>query len=116
VLREAIEALVRLLSPFTPHLAEELWDALGHTGGIVTAGWPSFDPAAARDEAVEIAVQVNGKVRGRVTLPRDSSDADMTAAALSSPQVQPHLAGMDVVKTIVAGGRLVNIVVKPHQG
>jgi leucyl-tRNA synthetase len=113
VLREAIEALLLLLSPFTPHLSEELWERLGHADGIVAAGWPAFDAEAARDEEIEIPVQVNGKLRGRVTLPRDSPEAEIIAEALASPQVVPHLAGMEVVKTVVPNGRLVNIVVKP---
>ena len=113
VLREAIEALVLLLSPFTPHLAEELWERFGHRHGIVAAGWPSFDPEVAKDEAIEIPVQVNGKLRAKVTLPRDASAAEIEAAALAAPQVLPYLQGVDVVKVVVARGRLVNIVVKP---
>jgi leucyl-tRNA synthetase len=112
VFREAIEALILLVSPFTPHLSEELWERLGHTGGIVAAGWPEWDEAAARDESVEIPVQVNGKVRGRVTVSADAADADIEAAALASAQVQPHIEGRQLVKVIVAKGRLVSIVVK----
>jgi leucyl-tRNA synthetase len=111
VLREAIEALVLLLSPFTPHLAEELWERLGHEDGIVAAGWPAFDPAAAAEESIEIPVQVNGKVRGRVTVPAGSIEDEIRAAAFSA--VAPHLAGMDVVKVVVPNGRLVSIVVRP---
>jgi leucyl-tRNA synthetase len=111
VLREAIEALVLLLSPFTPHLSEELWEHLGHADGIGAAGWPAFDAGAAREETIEVPVQVNGKVRGRLTLPADATDAEMQAAAHVAPQIMPHLQGMTVVKTVVANGRLVNIVV-----
>jgi leucyl-tRNA synthetase len=112
VLREAVEALVRLLSPFTPHLSEELWERLGHEGGLAAAGWPEFDAEAAREDEVEIPVQVNGKVRGRVTLPASSGEAEIEAAARSAPQVAAYLAGMTVVKVVVANRRLVNIVVK----
>jgi leucyl-tRNA synthetase len=112
VLREAIEAIVLLLSPFTPHLSEELWERLGHAGGVVAAGWPAFDEEAAREEEIEIPVQVNGKLRGRILLPADASEADMEAAAHAAPQIRPHLDGMTVVKTVVAKGRLVNIVVR----
>jgi leucyl-tRNA synthetase len=115
VLRETVEALVRLLSPFTPHMAEELWERLGHAGGIVAAGWPAFDEDAAREEAVEIPVQVNGRVRGRVTLPADADRTAIEAAALVVPSVVPHLEGHDIVKVVVANGRLVNIVVKPRK-
>jgi len=112
VVREAVESLVLVLSPFTPHLCEELWERLGHSGGIGAAGWPSYDEAVAREDEIEIPVQVNGKVRGRVTVPAGAGEADIEAAALKSPQVQPHLAGKQVVKVIVARGRLVSIVVK----
>jgi leucyl-tRNA synthetase len=115
VLREAIEALVLLVSPFTPHLSEELWERLGHTDGIVAAGWPAFDAAAAQDEQVEIPVQVNGKLRARITVPAGSNDADIERAARESDQVRPHLENVDVVKVIVANGRLVNIVVRPRK-
>ena len=70
VLREALEALVLMLSPFTPHLAEELWERLGHASGVVAAGWPAFDEAAAREDEIEMPVQVNGKVRARITVPQ----------------------------------------------
>jgi len=113
VLREAIEALVRLLSPFTPHLSEELWERLGHDDGIVAASWPAFDPAVAREEAIEVPVQVNGKVRARVTVGRGASEDEMREAALAAPGIEAFLAGQEVVKTVVAGGRLVSIVVRP---
>jgi leucyl-tRNA synthetase len=113
VLREAIEALVLLLSPFTPHLSEELWERLGHAGGLAAVAWPAYDAEAAREEEVEIPVQVNGKLRGRVTLPADAPDADIEAAARSAPHVAAYLAGMTIVKVVIANGRLVNIVVRP---
>jgi leucyl-tRNA synthetase len=112
VLREAVEALVRLLSPFTPHMCEELWERLGHADGIVAAGWPVSDEAAARADEVEIPVQVNGKLRGRVTVPADAGDAEIEAAALAAPAIQQHLAGRQVVKVIVAKGKLVSVVVR----
>jgi leucyl-tRNA synthetase len=112
VLREAIEALVLMLSPFTPHMCEELWEHLGHGGGVVAAGWPVCDDEAARDESIEIPVQVNGKVRGRIIVAADASDVDIEAAAIASPLVGLHLAGKQIVKVIVAKGRLVSIVVK----
>ncbi|HEY6358765.1 MAG TPA: leucine--tRNA ligase, partial [Vicinamibacterales bacterium] len=80
VLRESVEALVRLLSPFTPHLCEELWQHLGHGDGITAAGWPAFDEEAAREDEVEIPVQVNGKLRDRVTVPADSSESHIEKA------------------------------------
>ena len=112
VVREAVESLVLMLSPFTPHVCEELWERLGHADGVVAAGWPVADEAAAREEEIEIPVQVNGKVRDRVTVPADATEADIEAAALAAPAVQPHIAGKQIVKVIVARGRLVSIVVK----
>jgi len=108
--REAVEALVLLISPFAPHMAEELWERLGHREGIVAAGWPESDEAAAREESIEIPVQVNGKVRGRAVVPVDATEAEIQAAALEA--VRDNLAGRAVVKVIVAKGRLVSVVVK----
>jgi leucyl-tRNA synthetase len=112
VLREGVEGLVRLLSPFTPHLCEELWERLGHAGGLAAAGWPAYDEAIAREDEIEIPVQVNGKVRDRVTVPADAADAVVEQAALAAPGVQSHISGKTVVKVIVARGRLVSVVVK----
>jgi leucyl-tRNA synthetase len=111
VLKEAIEALVLMLSPFTPHMAEELWEQLGHEGGIVFAPWPAFDPDVARPDEVVIPVQVNGKVRGRVTVPADCTEDEIRAAALADPAVASHTRGRTVVKVIVANGKLVSVVV-----
>jgi leucyl-tRNA synthetase len=110
VLGEAVEALVRLISPFTPHMAEELWQNLGHQDGMVAAGWPECDEAAAREESIEIPVQINGKVRSRVLVPVDATEEAIQAAAMEA--VRDNLAGRQVVKVIVAKGRLVSIVVK----
>ena len=84
VLREAVESLVLMLAPFAPHMAEELWEALGHGGGLVAARWPAVDEAAAREEGIEIPVQVNGKVRGRVVVPADASEQDIEQTALAA--------------------------------
>jgi leucyl-tRNA synthetase len=116
VLREAIESVILLISPFTPHLSEELWEQLGHTGGIGRAGWPTFDEAVARAEEIEIPIQVNGKVRTRITLPADADDDVIKAAAMAAPGLQPHLASMEIVKVVVANRRLVSVVVRPAKG
>ena len=112
VVKEAIEALVLMLSPFTPHLAEELWERLGHTDGVTAAGWPSFDPEVAKQAEVIVPVQVNGKVRARVTAPADASDEDLRVLALADPLVQAHTAGKTVGRVVVARGKLVSIVAK----
>ena len=111
VLKEAVEALVRMLSPFAPHMCEELWEALGHTGGIVAAGWPEYDEAVAKASEIVVPVQVNGKVRGRVTVPADITEDQLREIALADAQIRPHLEGKTVKKVVVARGKLVSIVV-----
>ena len=112
VAREAIEALVVLLSPFAPHTAEELWEYYGHAGGLGAARWPAVDEAALKAEELVVPVQVNGKVRGRLSVRPDITDADLEAAALADPGVALHLAGKSVKKVVVAPGRrLVSVVV-----
>jgi leucyl-tRNA synthetase len=100
-----------MLSPFAPHMCEELWEKLGHAGGIVAAGWPAYDEAVAKAEQIVIPVQVNGKVRGRVTVDAGASEDEIRAAALADPGVQTHIAGKDIKKLVVAGGKLVSVVV-----
>jgi leucyl-tRNA synthetase len=114
VIKEAIEALVLMLSPFAPHMAEELWEVLGHKEGVTAAGWPQFQEAVARAQEVVVPVQVNGKLRARLTVSADTSDEQLKEAALADPQVQKHLEGKTVRKVVVAGGatgRLISIVV-----
>jgi len=110
VVRLALETMVRLLHPFVPHVTEELWEALGHEPSVLSAGWPTFDEAACAEDVLEIAVQVNGKLRARITAPAGASEDDLKAAAMADPRVQQHLEGAEVRKTIVVPGRLVNIV------
>ncbi len=111
VLKEAVDALVRMISPFAPHMAEELWERLGHPDGIVAAGWPTFDEAVAKAEEIVVPVQINGKVRSRLTVPADTSEDRLREIALSDPAVMKHLEGKTVRKVVIAGGRLVSIVV-----
>ncbi len=112
VLKEAIEALVRMLSPFTPHMAEELWEALGHADGIVAAGWPEYDEAVAKAEEIVVPIQVNGKVRGRLTVPAGTSEEQLRELAIADVSVKPYLEGKQIKKVvIVSGGKLVSIVV-----
>jgi leucyl-tRNA synthetase len=110
-LREALETLVRLLGPFTPHVCEEMWARLGH-GDLARTPWPTFDPDAAREDEVELAVQVNGKVRGRVVVPRDATDEAIREKALAEPRVAEHLQGREIAKCVVVPGRLVSVVAK----
>jgi leucyl-tRNA synthetase len=114
VVKEAIDALVLMLSPFVPHMAEELWEALGHKDGVVAAGWPAFDEAVARAEEIVVPVQVNGKLRARLTVGADATDDELRTRALTDQHVVKYLEGKTVRKVVVAGGsasRLVSIVV-----
>jgi len=112
VLKEALDALVLMLSPFTPHTAEELWEMLGHQGGLAAAAWPAYDPVVAQSSEVVVPVQVNGKLRSRLTVPLDVSEDGLRALALADAAVRVHTAGKTVQKVIVAKGKLVNVVVK----
>ncbi|WP_020675824.1 leucine--tRNA ligase [Geopsychrobacter electrodiphilus] len=111
ILREAIESVVRLLSPFVPHICEELWERLGHSGGIEKFGWPSVDAAALMTNELELVVQVNGKVRGKVIVAVGAENAALERAALSEPNVARFIEGQQVRKVICVPGRLINIVV-----
>ncbi|HZI59675.1 MAG TPA: leucine--tRNA ligase [Pyrinomonadaceae bacterium] len=112
--REALASLVVMLAPFSPHIAEELWEGLGHAGGLLgeVPSWPVADPELARREELEIPVQVNGKLRSRVIAAPDVSEDDLRAAALSDDRVRSLIDGHEVVKVIVVPRRLVNIVIK----
>jgi leucyl-tRNA synthetase len=112
VVREALEALILMLSPFAPHTAEELWCMLGHQNGLTSVMWPSFDAEVAKAEEITVPVQVNGKVRGRLTVPAATSESELERLALADPAVQAHISGKTVHKVVVAKGRLVSIVVK----
>jgi leucyl-tRNA synthetase len=110
VMRESAEALVRMIAPFAPHMAEELWEQLGHETGLAAATWPAFNADVAKAEEIVVPVQVNGKVRGRLTVPADTTEADLERLALADSAVQPYITGKTVRKVVVAGGRLVSIV------
>jgi leucyl-tRNA synthetase len=110
VSREVAEALVLMVSPFAPHLGEELWLRLGHGGGITYVPFPVADPALLVDETVEYPVQVNGKLRGHVTVAADADDGAVEAAALAEPRVAAMLDGATPRKVIIVKGRMVNVV------
>jgi len=110
VLREGLETLARLIGPMMPHLAEEMWQELGGSGLLAEQPWPSFDPALTRDEQVTLAVQVNGKLRATLEVPRDTAADAVENAALALPQVMRWLDGHAARKVIVVPNRIVNIV------
>jgi leucyl-tRNA synthetase len=111
-LGQILPSLVLLLGPFAPYVAEELWEQLGRTGPVFRQPWPAYDEDLAKEDAAEIVLQVNGKVRGRILAPFGSSREDLERAALSDPSTQPFLDGKQVVKVVVVPDKLVNIVVK----
>ncbi|MEY4338892.1 MAG: hypothetical protein RLZ14_742 [Actinomycetota bacterium] len=104
------ESLVVLLAPMAPHMAEELWARLGHTSSVTFAAFPEADPALLVADTVEYPVQINGKVRGRVTVATDATPGEVEAIALADERVQAALAGQAPKKVIVVAGRMVNIV------
>jgi leucyl-tRNA synthetase len=109
-LRQALEALTRLIGPMMPHLAEELWRRLGHGQLLVETPWPEADRRLTVDDSVTIAVQVNGKLRATIELPRDVAQAVAEAAALAEDAVQRALAGKAPRKVIIVPNRIVNVV------
>ncbi len=111
VFRDAVQNVVLLISPFAPHIAEELWVELGHVPGIMQADWPVVNEAALKRDELEMAVQVNGKVRDQIKVPASATNAEIEAVALATEKVKPWLDGKTIRKIIVVPGRLVNIAV-----
>ncbi len=112
LLAEVQRTLVLLLAPFAPYLAHELWESIGETENLLKAPWPRYDAALAKEEEIEIPVQINGKLRGRVVVPAEASEKFVLDAALSDEKVKSAIAGKAIVKTIYVPGKLLNIVVK----
>lgn len=111
-LREALEASVLLMAPFTPHICEELWGVLGHKPSISNHGWPSFDEDIAKAEEVEYVLQICGKIRARLTLPAETSREEIEKLARQEEQIAQFIEGKQIIKTIIVPGKLVNFVVK----
>ncbi|HHT46275.1 MAG TPA: leucine--tRNA ligase [Firmicutes bacterium] len=112
LLRRVMETIIILLAPFAPHISEELWHRCGHEDSVHLQKWPDFDPRALAVEEAEVVIQVNGKVRGRILIPVDSSEDELLERARSNERVRPYLEGKEIVKTITVPGKLVNIVVR----
>jgi len=110
-LDQILPSVVLLIGPFAPYLAEELWEQLGRTGPVFRQSWPAFDEALAKEDAADVVLQVNGKVRGRLSVPFGIPQAEIEKLALADPKVQPFIAGKQVKKIIVVPDKLVNIVV-----
>lgn len=114
--REAVTTVVLLLAPMVPHMAEELWQLMGNTGSIAKMPWPAADSETAKEEEIELVIQINGKVRGKIKVPADAADEQVKQQALACPQIDQWMSGKTVHKVIVApgklGSKLVSIVVK----
>ena len=108
--REAFETIAKVLAPFAPHVAEELWEALGHAPFVATAPWPDVDPALLESDEALVVVQVNGKVRGKLTLPTGSTEVDVLAAARADQRIAGHIEGKTIRKTVFVPDRLLNVV------
>jgi leucyl-tRNA synthetase len=112
VMLELLRSLVLLLAPFAPHLVAELWEDLGEQGSVLRAPWPQSDPELAKEDELEIPVQINGKLVAVVRVAADAASKAIEAAALADEKVQSRIAGKTVVKMIVVPGKLVNLVVR----
>ncbi len=111
VVREALETAMILLFPFVPHITSELWQEMGHADALDDHPWPTYDPQALITEEVTVVVQVNGKVRGKITVSTEAGEETVLAQALAHERVKGHLAGKTIKKTVVVPGRLVSIAV-----
>ncbi len=110
-LREAVETLLTLLAPFAPHLCEELWAMTGHRESVLAQPWPTYDPEVAQADEILVVVQVNGRLRNRLTLPAGASEEQMRQAALADPRTRRWLEGKPVRRVVTVPNKLVNIVV-----
>jgi leucyl-tRNA synthetase len=114
VLREALESFTKLLSPFAPYLAQELWDELGHTDDLLRVRWPSFDPVLAKEDELEIPVQINGRLRSKILAREGMPQDELGELALADPRIAQMIKAHKVLKTIVVPNKLVNIVISEH--
>ncbi len=110
--KAVMEQFILVLAPFAPHMAEEIWQRLGHTDTLAYAAWPSWDESLLVESTIELPIQINGKSRGTVTVPKDADKDTILAAAKAEPKIQHALDGMTVIKEIYVPGKIVNLVVK----
>ena len=113
LLRETVVTIARMMAPITPHIAEEIWAEFGcQPEGVMNAGWPKVNPEALKEDSLQIILQVNGKMRGKLTVPAGLSREELETAARASEEVKRFTEGQTIVKVIVVPGKLVNIVAK----
>jgi leucyl-tRNA synthetase len=109
--KEILELLTLMLAPMTPHIAEEMWEILGHSGGLWSVGWPAANAELAKDDDVEIPVQINGKVRGKLKVPTGIAQDAIVKLAQADAAIAAHLIGKSMVKVIYVANKLLNLVV-----
>ncbi len=112
VIKEGIETIVTILAPFTPHIGEELWTIIGKEGSVFDISWPKYDETALVKDEVEVVVQVNGKVRGKLTVGANVSRDEMQELAMADEKIKALVEGKTIVKVVAVPKKLVNIVVK----
>jgi leucyl-tRNA synthetase len=112
VLKRALSTLVVMLSPIAPHIGEELWEMLGNSGGLARQPWPAYREDLAREEQIEVIIQINGRVRGKILVDADLGEDELAERALADERIKVLLAGKQIVKTIVVPNKLVNLVLK----
>jgi leucyl-tRNA synthetase len=110
-LREAVEILLHMLSPFAPHICEELWQRIGGKGLLCTRSWPVADVDVAREDEVEVVVQINGKVRSKLTVAAGTEETEVRERVMADPKVREYTAGREIRKTVYVPGKLFSIVV-----
>jgi leucyl-tRNA synthetase len=110
VMREAVETVVVLLSPFVPHFAEELWEGLGNRESVIKTRWPDYDPEAVLEEEILIVIQVNGRLRDRMTISASYGEEEVKAWALKSERIRKLVEGKEIKRVILVPKKLVNIV------
>ena len=111
--KEEVETFVKILSPYAPHIAEELWEKLGHTQTLTFQEWPTWNESALQKQTMNIAVQVSGKMRASIEFSADASKEEILSIVKQHPKIAPRLEGMTIIREIVVPKKLVNLVVKP---
>ena len=111
--RGDMKALLLMLSPFAPHMCEELWEMAGYSGQVCLQAWPEYDESKTVAATTQMAVQVSGKVKANIVVPTDASDEAIVSAALADPKVAKLAEGKELVKSIVVKGKLVSLIFKP---
>ena len=111
VFRFGIEALLLLLSPFSPHISEELWESIGNKKGILEQKWPLWDENIAKEEEIELVIQINGKVKAKIMIAAGQADDEVRGKALGEPRIQEIIKGKTLKKVFIVKGKLVNIVI-----